>query len=63
MSDKALWEKVVLRTRAEALRVRWLYAKDFARAIEKFHGITGEPTPEAALQKLADLSQQMGGEL
>lgn len=26
----------------ENLRVRWLYAKDFARAIEAAHGITGE---------------------
>jgi len=25
----------------QALRVRWLYAKDFARAIEAAHGITG----------------------
>ena len=24
------------------LRVRWLYAKDFARAIERAHGITGD---------------------
>ena len=30
---------------AEVLRVPRRYAKDFARAIEKFHGITGEPTP------------------
>ena len=26
----------------EVLRVRWLYAKDFARAIEKAHGIEGD---------------------
>ena len=26
----------------ENLRVRWLYAKDFARAIEAAHGIKGE---------------------
>ena len=26
----------------ENLRVRWLYAKDFARAIERAHGIGGE---------------------
>ena len=26
----------------EVLRVRWLYAKDFARAIEKAHGIGGD---------------------